>query len=84
MIANDACTDRILFVPSDGDREATCINEDGEEEVGLTYEGEINKVGRQISFLSAMFSPTDPVHECLSIGRVFIGGGSSRRASMDK
>ena len=77
MISNDAGTDRIPFVPSDGDRVGTCINEDGEEEVGLTYEGELNKVGRCISFLSARFSPTDLVYERLGVGRLlfFLGGG---------
>ncbi|CAN0377619.1 unnamed protein product, partial [Ascophyllum nodosum] len=49
MISNDAGTDRIPFVPSDGDRVGTCINEDGEEEVGLTYEGELNKVTSNVA-----------------------------------
>ena len=45
MISNDAGTERITYQPAPTDRLGNCVNEDGTEEPGLTYEGELNKVG---------------------------------------
>ncbi len=43
-MANDDGTDRIPYVPVEGD---LCIDENGKVAKGLTYEGELNKVKRQ-------------------------------------
>ncbi|CAN0418201.1 unnamed protein product, partial [Ascophyllum nodosum] len=44
VISNDAGTQRIPYEPSPSDRLGNCVNENGDEEPGLTYEGELNKV----------------------------------------
>lgn len=41
VISNDAGTERIPYVPGAAD---VCIDENGIETTGLTYEGELNKV----------------------------------------
>ena len=54
MVSNDAGTERIKYEPSPNDRLGYCVNENGVEEVGLTYQGELNKVSqrsRRIVFL---------------------------------
>lgn len=43
-MANDDGTERIPYVPDEGD---LCIDKNGRVAKGLTYEGELNKVRRQ-------------------------------------
>lgn len=41
MVSNDEGTKRIEYAPRKGE---TCIDQNGREVLGLTYEGELNKV----------------------------------------
>ena len=45
MISNSEGTKRVKYVPTGRDIVGKCINEYGKEVDGLTYEGELNKVG---------------------------------------
>lgn len=46
VISNDEGTKRISYVPSGREIVGQCIDEDGKEVDGLTYEGELNKVSK--------------------------------------
>ncbi|CAM9646416.1 unnamed protein product, partial [Ascophyllum nodosum] len=48
-ISNDAGTERIPYESSPSDRLGNCVNADGDEEVGLTIEGELNKVTANVA-----------------------------------
>ena len=43
-VSNVDGTDLIDFKQSSADRVGKCVNQSGDEEIGLTFEGELNKV----------------------------------------
>lgn len=62
MIASDDGKDRIPYTPAKDTELDMCIDENGDETPGLTYEGELNKVTRE---------QADEGHE--GGGRVYLG-----------
>lgn len=48
VISNDEGTKRISYVPTGREIVGQCTNEYGKEVDGLTYEGELNKVGNSV------------------------------------
>ena len=51
VISNDEGTERLPYVPTGREIVGTCKDADGKEVDGLTYEGELNKVGTRARFL---------------------------------
>ncbi|CAN0451988.1 unnamed protein product, partial [Ascophyllum nodosum] len=47
-VSNVDGTDLIDFKPSSADRVGKCVNQSGDEEIGLTFEGELNKVAANV------------------------------------
>ena len=51
VISNDEGTERLPYVPTGREIVGKCKDADGKEVDGLTYEGELNKVGTRPLFL---------------------------------
>lgn len=48
VVSNNEGTERIPYVPSGREIVGECINDKGKKVDGLTYEGELNKVGTYV------------------------------------
>ena len=68
VISNDEGTERLPYVPTGREIVGTCRNENGREVDGLTYEGELNKVGTHACFFGRacdVLRFVDSFHRCV-------------------